>query len=95
MEGIQELCVVDIVMGTKLQCATLSISIGNSCNEKLIYREGELRMCKKVGGEEVQEKSAAETIDEEIQKIVQKPSLEGIPEVSLSEEKTRKNVIEF
>ena len=92
-------------MGTKLQCATLSISIGNSCNEKLIYREGELRMCKKVGGEvvsesttpstEVQEKSAAETIDEEIQKIVQKPNLEGIPEVSLSEEKTRKNVIEF
>lgn len=50
MEGIQELCVVDIVMGTKLQCATLSISIGNSCNEKLIYREGELRMSKKVGG---------------------------------------------
>ena len=105
MEGIQELCVVDIVMGTKLQCATLSISIGNSCNEKLIYREGELRMCKKVGGEvvsesttpstEVQEKSAAETIDEEIQKIVQKPRREGIPEVSLSEEKTRKNVIEF
>lgn len=62
-------------------------------------------MCKKVGGEvvsestipapKVEEKSAAETIDEEIQKIVQKPSLEGIPEVSLSEEKTRKNVIEF
>ncbi|KNB41897.1 ribosomal protein L17 [Blastocystis sp. subtype 4] len=71
------------------------------CYIEYIDREGELRMCKKVGGEvvsesttpstEVQEKSAAETIDEEIQKIVQKPSLEGIPEVSLSEEKTRKN----
>lgn len=35
------------------------------------------------------------TIDEEIQKIIQKPSLEGIPEVKLSEEQTRKPTIEF
>ena len=35
------------------------------------------------------------TVDEEIQKIIQKPSLEGIPEVKLSEEHTRKPTIEF
>ena len=69
-------------------------------------REGELRLCKKVGEEKeevvfdtaevVNEPvSQKNTIDEEIQKIIQKPSLEGIPEVKLSEEETRKTTIEF
>lgn len=105
MEVIQELCVVGIVMETRHQCAISSILTGFDSISELTYREGELRMCRKVGEEvvydstipssDVKEKSAAETIDEEIQKIVQKPSLEGIPEVQLSEERTRKNVIEF
>lgn len=70
-------------------------------------REGELRLCKKVGDqakEEVildtatakpEEASSAEKIDEEIQKIINKPNLDAIPKVKLSEEKSRKNPIEF
>ena len=65
-----------------------------------------MRLCKKVGDqakEEVildtaaakpDEANSAE-IDEEIQKIINKPNLDAIPKVELSEEKSRKNPIEF
>ena len=65
-----------------------------------------MRLCKKVGDqakEEVildtaaakpDEANSAEKIDEEIQKIINKPNLDAIPKV-LSEEKSRKNPIEF
>ncbi|KAK8791578.1 hypothetical protein WA588_001582 [Blastocystis sp. NMH] len=77
------------------------------CYIEYIDREGELRLCKKVGDqakEEVildtaaakpDEANSAEKIDEEIQKIINKPNLDAIPKVELSEEKSRKNPIEF
>ena len=65
-------------------------------------REGELRLCRKVGNEKEEvildtaamkkaESTSAETIDEQIDKIVQVPNLD----VTLSEENTRKSTIEF
>ena len=65
-------------------------------------REGELRLCRKVGNEKEEvildtaamkkaESTCAETIDEQIDKIVQVPNLD----VTLSEENTRKSTIEF
>ena len=65
-------------------------------------REGELRLCRKVGNEKEEvildtaamkkaESTSAETIDEQIDKLVQVPNLD----VTLSEENTRKSTIEF
>ena len=68
-------------------------------------REGELRACRKVGEEtkavasdtkQVETTSAAESIDEQIEKIVSVPDLSALgsadvhPQVKLSEEETRK-----
>ena len=62
-------------------------------NRKLIYREGELRLCKKVGNEkeevildtrkDLKSDSTAEEIKEEVNEI---------PEVKLSEEDKRKSI---
>lgn len=53
MEDIPVLCVVDIVMVIRPPCAILSLSIGKRIivlySLLIRCREGELRMCKKVG----------------------------------------------
>ena len=68
-------------------------------NRKLIYREGELRLCKKVGNEKeevildtrtnLKSDSTAEEIKEEVNESV---NTNELPEVKLSEEDKRKSI---
>ena len=68
-------------------------------NRKLIYREGELRLCKKVGNEkeevildtrkDLKSDSTAEVIKEEVTENV---NTNELPEVTLSEEDKRKSI---
>ena len=68
-------------------------------NRKLIYREGELRLCKKVGNEkeevildtrkDLKSDSTAEVIKEEVTENV---NTNELPEVKLSEEDKRKSI---
>lgn len=108
MEDIHALCAVDIEMGTKRQCAILSLLTGNELGYESFHREGELRMCKKVGEnkEEVivdtradkQQKDAGEWVMEPEKPINNSDenaihlNADSIPEVKLSEEGKRKIV---
>lgn len=97
-------CGADTVMVTKRRCAISSILIGDEKQWRIRSREGELRACRKVGNEKEElkvenaksvETSAGESIDEQIEKIVNIPDLSSIgsaeihSEVKFSEENKR------
>ena len=97
-------CGADTVMVTKRRCAISSILIGDGMEWRMRSREGELRACRKVGNEKEElkvenaksaETSAGESIDEQIEKIVNIPDLSSIgsaeihSEVKFSEENKR------
>ena len=100
MVDIHVLCDVVIVMVIKHQCVILSLLIGMKWIElNLICREGELRLCKKVGNEkeevildtrkDLKSDSTAEEIKEEVKENV---NTNELPEVKLSEEDKRKSI---